>query len=210
MRKITVLITLLITSLYAFAQQRAYVLTCGDDTTKVVWSEQKIDTKIHLHITQGDETNRYILSESLRTEQWSVENKLKNTDFTIECRNNNYYITGILEGKDISKVVRSKGEVWFQNIAYNAIPSLKGKDAIEFECFRPDNLKLFVMEAEHNGISKTTTGADATKVNVHLTGFLSMFWNCNYLFDLDTGLFIEYSGIHGAPGTPETVIKLAQ
>jgi hypothetical protein len=49
----------------------------------------------------------------------------------------------------------------------------------------------------------------ARKVIVRSAGMLSLFWHCTYWFEEGSGIFIRYEGVHGPPGTPKTVVRLA-
>ena len=126
----------------ALAQKTTYISKCDNLKEAIVWQEQKTKEKIFLSVIQGNERQEYVMDKSLQTEKWQIINPSLQTDLTIELRNNIYSIEGRFKGKSIAKAVKSNGYVWYQNIAYNAGISLKGKKAIKYECFRPDNIKL--------------------------------------------------------------------
>jgi len=207
MKKISLIsISLLFFFLSVFAQSTQYLSEFNRQQTTIVWQEKRINEKIYLYAMQEDERHEYIMNQSLQTEKWKIVNPLSQTDLTLELHGNTYWITGKFKGKPITKTVKSKGYIWYQNIAYNAGLSLKDKQEIKYECFRPDNMKLYTMIAKNQGIEKFK-GTNAQKVTVSLTGFLSVFWSCSYYFDPTTLKFIGYKGVNGKPGTPETTIK---
>lgn len=193
----------------AFAQQKTYHSTGGDAQTDIIWKETKSNGKIRLHTEQGTEKQDYVTDNLYRTLIWRVISPTENTNLTIAYNKGMYELSGMFHGKRISKTVKSKGYAWYQNIAFNAGVCLRNRSSIKYECFRPDNLKLYTMTAELQG--KETVGNKTTnKVKVCLTGILSAFWSCTYFFDTETGNFIMYKGVNGAPGTPETIITLKQ
>lgn len=200
-------IIMLLPSLPVLAQKTTYLSKCGNLQDTIVWQEKKTNEKIYLYVTQGDEQHEYVMNKSFQTEKWQVINLPLHTDLTIELHNNIYSVTGKFKGKSIAKTVKSSGYAWYQNIAYNAGMSSEGKKAVKYECFRPDNIKLYTMVAEVQG-TEQFKGTSTQKITVSLTGFLSVFWSCSYYFDPATLKFVGYKGINGKPGTPETIIKV--
>lgn len=47
-------------------------------------------------------------------------------------------------------------------------------------------------------------------VRIRMDGFFSTLWHGDYWFRTKDWLFVRYQGRNGPPGTPETVIELAQ
>lgn len=205
---IITLISLFLT-ITALAQERNYISTCGKTRTAIKWSEENKDGKIYLHTVQGVEVHEYVLDNSYKTESWKIVDTSSNTNLTISLNNGIYSISGIFKGKPISKTVKSKGKPWYQNIAYNAGLTLKNGKSVEYECFRPDNMKLYTMSATKKGVEKFD-GKNAVRIEVGLTGIMSAFWSCDYYFDPVTFSFVGYKGVNGAPGTPETKISCSR
>lgn len=179
----------------------------GNQQETIVWQEEKANGNNYLYVTQENEQHEYVMNKSFQTEKWKVTNIQLKTDLTIELRNNIYSITGKFKGKSITKTIKSNGYVWYQNIAYNAGVLLKDKKIVKYECFRPDNIKLYTMVAEAQGMEQFM-GTNTNKIKVSLTGLLSAFWSCSYYFNPETLSFVGYKGVNGKPGTPETIIKI--
>ena len=196
-------------AVFVMAQERNYISTCGKTKTSVKWSEEHKDGKIYLNTIQGNERHEYILDNGYKTESWKIINPVSNTSLTVSLKNGKYSISGKFNGKPISKTVKSKGKPWYQNIAYNAGLTLKNGKSLEYECFRPDNIKLYTMSAVKKGIEKFD-GRNTVKIEVSLTGFMSAFWSCDYYFDTATLMFVGYKGVNGGPGTPETKISISR
>lgn len=209
MKHIIVIALTLFLAVFVMAQERNYISTCGKTKTSVKWSEEHKDGKIYLNTVQGNERHEYILDNGYKTESWKIINPVSNTSLTVSLKNGKYSISGKFNGKPISKTVKSKGKPWYQNIAYNAGLTLKNGKSLEYECFRPDNIKLYTMSAVKKGIEKFD-GRNTVKIEVSLTGFMSAFWSCDYYFDTATLMFVGYKGVNGGPGTPETKISISR
>lgn len=126
MKKISLIsISLLFFFLSVFAQSTQYLSEFNRQQTTIVWQEKRINEKIYLYAMQEDERHEYIINQSLQTEKWKIVNPLSQTDLTLELHGNTYWITGKFKGKPITKTVKSKGYIWYQNIAYNAGLSLR-------------------------------------------------------------------------------------
>lgn len=209
MKHIIVIALTLFLAVFVMAQERNYISTCGKTKTSVKWSEEHKDGKIYLNTIQGNERHEYILDNGYKTESWKIINPVSNTSLTVSLKNGKYSISGKFNGKPISKTVKSKGKPWYQNIAYNAGLTLKNGKSLEYECFRPDNIKLYTMSAVKKGIEEFD-GRNTVKIEVSLTGFMSAFWSCDYYFDTATLMFVGYKGVNGGPGTPETKISISR
>lgn len=207
----------------AQAQQRSFESVCGTEKSIITWKERSATTADKVGTTtrnktventitclttsQNSEVHHYRFSPSLTTLSWHLTNSAKHTDLTITLYNSNYYLKGTFNNRSYNKIVKSKGYPWHQNIAYSAGQSFMGKTSFKYECFRPDNLELYVMKAEQTSSSVTFNNQNACEVKVRLTGILSHFWSCLYYFNAENHQFIGYKGINGGPGTPETIIK---
>ena len=209
MKHIIVIALTLFLAVFVMAQERNYISTCGKTKTSVKWSEEHKDGKIYLNTIQGNERHEYILDNGYKTESWKIINPVSNTSLTVSLKNGKYSISGKFNGKPISKTVKSKGKPWYQNTCLHAGLTLKNGKSLEYECFRPDNIKLYTMSAVKKGIERFD-GGHTVKIEVSLTGFMSAFWSCDYYFDTATLMFVGYKGVNGGPGTPETKISISR
>lgn len=190
------------------AQPKTFESICGKEKSAIVWKEKMENDIILLTTTsQSSETHHYRFSPSLTTLSWQLTDPTKQTNLTISLYNSIYYFKGTLNHQPCNKTVKSKGYPWHQNIAYSAGQLLINKKNLKYECFRPDNLELYVMQAERKKDSVLFNNQRAQEVKVRLTGILSHFWSCLYYFNTTNHQFIGYKGVNGAPGTPETIIK---
>ncbi len=209
MKHIITILCLLLFAAFGMAQERKFISSCGKTETAIKWSEEHRNGKIRLNTVQDSDRHEYLLGNGYKTESWKIMNPSTNTDMTVSLNCGTYTLSGRFKGKPISKTVKSKGKPWYQNIAYNAGVTLKNVKTVEYECFRPDNMKLYTMCATKKGIEKFD-GKNALRIEVGLTGFMSVFWSCDYYFDADTLLFVGYKGVNGGPGTPETKISVSR
>lgn len=197
----------LLSSYHAHSQTKEYIYSCGEDKATIYWNESREGNLIYLKIIQGGEINKYVLASDYHTLSWEYSNQDKSTDIKVVLKNGIYKINGMFKHKSYSKTYKSKGVPWFQNIGFHIGYSIKKKPAFRFECIRPDNLKLYEMQADGKEVI-VRNGIREQRINVHLTGILSKFFGCDYYIDLSSGQFIQYKGVQGVPGTPETIITI--
>lgn len=174
MKQIITMICLLLFAAVGMAQERNFISTCGKTKTAIKWSEEHKNGNIRLKAVQGSERHEYLIGNGYRTLSWNVVNPSTNTNLTISLNRGVYSISGRFNGKPISKKVKSKGKPWYQNIAYNAGFTLKNGESVEYECFRPDNMKFYTMSATKKGIV-IFDGKNAQRIEIGLTGFMSVF-----------------------------------
>lgn len=203
---ITFMLTLL-SSYYAYSQKTEYKYSCGEHKATIYCNEHRAGNLIYLQTIQGSETHKYVMTSDYHTVSWEYSNQDKNTNIKVVLNNGTYKVDGVLKSKAYSKSYTSNGVPWFQNIGFNIGYSIKKNPTFRFECIRPDNFKLYEMQADAKEII-VRNGIGEQRINVHLTGLLSKFFSCDYYIDLSSGQFIQYKGVQGAPGTPQTTITI--
>jgi hypothetical protein len=78
---------------------------------------------------------------------------------------------------------------------------------------RPDTLdviKFKIRKLQTEQLIFQGRSTYALKLELGLTSLLKGLWHAHYWFREDDGMFIQYRGVHGLPGTPETVIRLIE
>lgn len=205
--RITVL--MLLCSLYAHSQTSVYDYACGGQRAAIVWNERKEGDSICLETVQGSKTNVYHFSSDFSTLAWEYSDHVVGTDIRVVLEDGVYRISGMLKNKTCAKTFKSHGLPWYQQMGYHIGCSIEKQPSLRFECIRPDNLKLYKMQAEAKEAA-VRDGVREQRIEVRLTGLLSRFFGCDYFVDAATGRFIRYTGVHGPPGTPKTVITLRQ
>lgn len=76
---------------------------------------------------------------------------------------------------------------------------------------RTDSLEVVTMQAEKMGVEVITVAGRqvrARKVEIRREGLLASFWHAAFWFREADHIFVRYQGIHGPPGTHETVVQL--
>ncbi len=210
MKALVIACTLSLLSSYsARSQTREYTYACGEEKATIHWHESREGDLIHLKTIQGSEINTYVLASDYHTLSWEYINPDKSARIRVVLKDGIYTISGMSRYKSYSKTYESNGVPWFQNIGFHIGRSIEKKPSFRFECIRPDNLKLYEMQADAKEVS-IRNGMREQRIHVHLTGMLSRFFGCDYHIDLSTGEFIRYKGVHGAPGTPETRITISK
>lgn len=102
---------------------------------------------------------------------------------------------------------------WYQPLSFSLRPIALAEPSPpkRFWMIRPDTLKPCLFQAWSEGVEEIGIGEEtikALKVMISPSGMLSLFWKAAYWFRPGDGLFLQYRGTHGPPGTPETVISL--
>lgn len=145
------------------------------------------------------------------TLKWSVEKE--NENIAGERIGNEIHIRGRVDGLKVRKSYNIGEEPWFQPLSYSLRSFIRsGAEKIYFWTIRPDTLDCVRMKAIKRGVENVNIDGNrvkARKVVVRSAGMLSFFWHCIYWFEEDSGLFVQYEGVHGPPGTPKTVVRLA-
>lgn len=75
--------------------------------------------------------------------------------------------------------------------------------------FPPGQYEALYHVGHEKGIERFN-GKNALRIEVALTGFMSVFWSCDYYFEPHTLRFVGYKGVNGGPGTPETKISVSR
>ncbi len=122
------------------------------------------------------------------------------------------HISGTFRNQVYSEIINIGEEEWYQALSYSLRQMVQsGKETETFWMIRMDNLepiqlKAVRMEPETIAVSGKTVMAH--KLRITLTGLLENFWSAHYWFRLSDGVFLQYKGANGPPGTPETLIQL--
>lgn len=201
----TALLLTLLSVFYGHSQTQVYLYSCGKDQATVSWEEQRKDDFIYLTTRQGGETHSYVLTSDYRTVSWEYSDPDKGTDIRVVRENGVYRIDGTIHYESYSKTCGSKGAPWYQQVGFHIGYSIRNSPTFRFECIRPDNLKVYVMQAVGKEVA-VRAGVREQRIHVRLTGMLSRFFGCDYFIDASTGRLIRYEGVHGGPGTPKTII----
>lgn len=121
-------------------------------------------------------------------------------------------ISGILQGKKIDTAESIDDRPWYQPLSFSLRSFLYSPaEKISFWMVRTDSLEVASMQAEKKGVEEVAVSGRqmrAQKVEIRREGLLSSFWHAAFWFREADQLFVRYQGIHGPPGTRETVVQL--
>lgn len=207
MKRFIVLISICFVVTQVSAQLSKYVYSCGSDSSLIVCEQHYQDGLTYLTTTQGSEIHSYVFGADLQTILWRYSNLDENIQVETTLENEIYHIKGKINFKPYSKKIKSKGKFWYQHIGFVIGNLIKDDVNIRYECIRPDNLELYEMQADKKEITQYGE-VKVLHIYTHLTGFLAKFFGSHYFINVATGQFLKYEGVHGAPGTPKTIITL--
>jgi hypothetical protein len=142
--------------------------------------------------------------------------KMRKAGMTLEAsRNANNITLHIKENGENRTETKEIGEIpWIQSVEFGLQGFVKDrqKTTQEFWIIRPTDGSIEKLVAEKEDDEKIIIGDheyNTIQVEVTVPGWRSMFWGVDYWFRKNDGFFIRYKGANGPPGTPETIIELA-
>jgi hypothetical protein len=190
-------------------EEYIYVEQTGDQISTFTWTLSVGD---QAEITSVSEQETFYNLCDLRgnTRLWKLDNgrvkvkAIRQDDIII--------IRGEKDGEPVEKHIEIDSSPWFQPLSYSLQDlALNESETIVFWMIRPDTLKVVRLQAKKADEETLVLGDQeitAIRVEIALTGILSIIWKGNYWFRKEDGLFLRYQGRHGPPGTAETVISL--
>ena len=122
-------------------------------------------------------------------------------------------LTGILRGERVERTEPLDDRPWYQTLSFSLRGFLSsGEGRRSFWMIRSDNLELVSIQAEKMGIEEVLVlgwKVQAQKVEIRKEGIFASLWHGDYWFRVGDNLFVRYQGVHGPPGTPETLVQLS-
>ncbi|MDO8948341.1 MAG: hypothetical protein Q7U88_14480 [Desulfocapsaceae bacterium] len=136
------------------------------------------------------------------------------TDIQARREGNLLKLTGILRGERVERTEQLDDRPWYQPLSFSLRGFLSsGEGRRSFWMIRSDNLELVTLQAEKMGIEEVMVlgrKVQAQKVEIRKEGIFASLWHGDYWFRTGDNLFVLYQGVHGPPGTPETVVQLSK
>ncbi len=190
-------------------KRHRYRQTEGKETFHYIREEDHQDP-MTVRVMEPENTFITVCNSAGQTFQWQFINT--HTRITAKRNKDTIHLTGTFKGRPIDKRV-SVGELSWYQAAPNALGHMAatGKAEDTFWMIRPDTLKLLRLKACRLEPEAITVGGRrvlANKVRITLTGLLEKLWRAHYWFRRSDGVFLQYKGVNGPPGTPETLIQL--
>jgi len=145
-----------------------------------------------------------------QTLEWKFLNA--KTRITAKRNKNTIHVSGTFQNQVYNKIIPIGDEEWYQALSYSLRQmALSGKAIETFWMIRMDNLapiQLKAVRMEPEAISVFGQTVMTHKLKITLTGLLQNLWSAHYWFRSSDGVFLQYKGTNGPPGTPETLIQL--
>lgn len=146
-----------------------------------------------------------------RTLSWQFRQG-ESTDIEAVRRGNELKITGTLEGRRIDSTHTLDDRPWYQPLSFSLRFFLAaGVPEASFWTIRSDTLDVVTMQVKRQGADEVDIAGQpvpALKVEIRRAGLFSSLWHGTFWFREADGLFVRYQGVHGPPGTSETVVQL--
>jgi hypothetical protein len=208
-----ILIGLLITSVQALAEEQSYFYR--EQTGELINEYQLVYTTKgpYQSITSKQEQKLFtaLCHQDGSTVYWSFEDDFGDK-VTARVIGENVQIFGRVDGKIIDSIFSLDGEPWYQPLSYSLRKLLDNSSKTHrFWTIRPDTFTPVLLQAnklECETIRLDGDEVDACRVEISKSGLMSAFWSASYWFRQSDGLFVQYRGTHGLPGTDETMIEL--
>jgi hypothetical protein len=182
----------------------------GQDVRHYRW---RLDRGETVRITSTTESGRVFTAwcrSDGTTVRWEVADGPDR--LTVERRDRSLQFRGRLGGRTVERSISIDERPWYQPLSFSLRGVAGGDGSPEaFWTIRPDDLSVLSMTASTQAKETVTVDGhrvDAVRVEVRPAGWRSAFWSCHYWFRIPDRVFIRYRGVHGVPGSPETVVEL--
>ena len=188
-----------------------YQENTGQHVKTFQWQHSSLDDRevVTVHEENGIFVNH--CDRTGRTLFWQFHQG-ETTDIEAVRRGNELKITGTLEGRRIDSIHTLDERPWYQPLSFSLRFFLAaGSPETSFWTIRSDTLDVVTMQAKRQGLDEIEIAGQpvpALKVEIRRAGLFSSLWHGTFWFREADGLFVRYQGVHGPPGTSETVVQL--
>lgn len=192
-------------------ERHRYMETTGEDSFIFIWERVSADS-IHIRTVSTREVHVNDCQESGEIMAWYL--KSKSCHVNAHRRYQAICLSGHFKNEKINKCYNIGQDHWYQapSWALRQFVLSKRKD-VDFWMIRSDKLKPIKLRATKNGtdtLMLNGQGIKAFRIRLTLTGLKKRLWRGHYWFRQSDGLFLQYKGVNGLPGTPETLILLQE
>ena len=186
-----------------------YRETTGSSEVVFTW-QRSGNEPVRINVSRTGEMQESWCSGDGTTFRWHL--RTDTVDITARRLNNTLIIEGQNNGQRFRHQKRIDAAPWYQPLSF-ALRAMLNADqfAATFWMIRPDTLTPVKLTAEKQQVEPLNIeghSVDARRVRVSVAGWASLLWHSHYWFRTDDHLFIQYRGVNGPPGTPETVVRL--
>ena len=184
----------------------------GDSIKEVTWQLHRGDALV---LTYSSPTERHTTTtnQDYHTIRWEAVEKEVQTHVVAMRNGDVITIDGRFNGETVHKTLKIDGTPWFQATSLSLRELVATSDSQrEFWTIRFDTLTAHKLMAAKKGIK--TIESDGLKkqiqrIRLRPAGLLAPFWQSDYWFMLPDNVFYRFEGPSGPPGSPMTVVTLA-
>ena len=197
----------------AFTKQSyLYQENTGDQVKEFRWNRSSSSQEELVTVNEEDKTLVNHCDPAGHTLAWHFQQGAK-TDIDVRREGNILKISGILRGEKVERTEPLDDRPWYQPLSFSLREFLNSAESTRsFWMIRSDNLELITIRAEKLGVEEIAVSGrkmTARKVEIRKEGLLASLWHGDYWFRTGDNLFVRYQGVHGPPGTPETLVQLS-
>lgn len=193
------------------AETLHYRRQTGKNTALYTWRAEARGDAVLITVEEADATFTNLCAADGATLAWSMTAP-PHTRLEAERQGETLHLRGIWKGQPLDRKLHLGDKPWFQSIpfALGRMVALQRPESA-FWFLRADELELLAMRAELGGSERlVSAGQDvaAQRVRIRLDKLIAVFWEASYWFRQQNQVFLRYRGVHGPPGTDETIIEL--
>lgn len=192
-------------------EYHVYRQATGSDSFDFTWTLAVSENNV-LKVAGNGEYYENICDAQCRTVEWRY--KTDTSDITAIRDDDVIRIEGTFDNKPFLKGFKIDDHPWYQPLSYSLRCFVDAEERqTVFWMIRPDTLDVIKFQARKLSTEQLIfhdRAVDTVKVELGLTSLLKGLWHAHYWFRQDDGMFIQYRGVHGLPGTPETIVRLIE
>ena len=193
------------------AEYHLYREQTGNESFNFAWELTETDPVI-LEVRGDGKFYENTCDPECRTIKWHYTEP--GTDITAVRDDDVIRIEGTFNHKPFIKGFRIDENPWYQPLSFclRCFVDSEERETV-FWMIRPDTLsvtKFKIRKCRTEQLISQGGTTHALKLELGLTSLLKGLWHAHYWFREDDNLFIQYRGVHGLPGTPETVVRLVE
>ncbi|MEW5908512.1 MAG: hypothetical protein AB1659_01775 [Thermodesulfobacteriota bacterium] len=190
-------------------ERHRYRQTTGEKAFFYTW-EKENRSPVKIRIVEPNDTFTILCDTAGETMEWVFSNQKSRV--IAKKMGAEIHIAGTFQDRPYEEKVPMNNERWYQALPYALRQMVgSGRDEATFMMIRPDTLaplRLKAVRLEPEAVTISGKKVFAHKLRLTLNGLLENMWSAYYWFRHSDGVFLQYKGTNGPPGTPETLIQL--
>jgi hypothetical protein len=192
-------------------EYRRYLKQTGERTVPIQWRLEK-NGNYRLTYSTPEERSVCTIAPDGDTRRWHYVHPGRQIDLTALRKGDTIAVKGRVKEKSVDKTIGITGAPWYQATSFSLRPFvLSDRTEMIFWTLLADRVSTVKMRVRKEGrmpVSVNGARYPTRKIDIAPTGFKSMFWKGSYWFRVTDGVFVQYEGPSGLPGSPTTRIVL--